>query len=216
MNKEYPKINTLWKRDAKNKFNIVEGDLSCPEFDSIKKWRISEKINGTNIRVTYSSMRSIIFCGKTDDADMPPFLAEYLNKTFFAEKMRLAFPDAPIDMIILFGEGYGSKIQSGGKYRPDCSFILFDVWIDGWWLERKNVEDIAQKLGLDIVPDLGLMTIQEAVGYVKGKAKSKIAQQELTAEGIVARSDPLMLFRNGNPIMWKLKVKDYVRLKPTS
>ena len=35
------------------------------------------------------------------------------------------------------------------------------------------------------------------------------AGSELTIEGVVVRSYPLMLFRDGSPIMWKLKVKDY-------
>ena len=34
----YPKINTIWKRDEKNKFNIIVGDYSCPEFENINKW----------------------------------------------------------------------------------------------------------------------------------------------------------------------------------
>ena len=32
-------------------------------------------------------------------------------------------------------------------------------------------------------------------------------------EGIVARSHPLMLFRNGNPVMFKLKAIDYKNLE---
>jgi ATP-dependent RNA circularization protein (DNA/RNA ligase family) len=207
---EYPKINTIWKRDEKH--IILEGELSCPEFDAIKLWNVTEKVDGTNIRVLYHKDREIIFAGKTNNAEIPSFLMEYLKKEFTQEKMLAAFPDAPVNKVILFGEEYGGKIQSGGKYRPDCSFILFDVWIDGWWLERKNVKDIAAKLGIDIVPDLGLMPMEEAINLVKNSAKSIIAQKDLVAEGIVARSSPLMLFRKGDPIMWKLKVRDYGRL----
>jgi len=40
------------------------------------------------------------------------------------------------------------KIQKGGgNYIADgVDFVLFDVWINGIWLERENVEDIAEKL----------------------------------------------------------------------
>lgn len=211
---KYPKINTIWKRDEKNRFNIIEGDFSCPEFDAIKQWHISEKIDGTNIRVNYSYDRKITFGGRTDDAQIPAFLFEFLQDKFRQETMDLAFKEPPTEKIILFGEGYGNKIRSAGKkYRDDCSFILFDVWIDGWWLEREKVDEIAKKLELDTVPDLGIMTTQEAIDFAKSATKSKIAQQELIAEGIVARSHPLMLFRNGEPIFWKLKVKDYTMLK---
>ena len=46
----YPKIETLFKRDEK--FNITD-EIRCPEFDNIKKWLITEKIDGTNIRIIY-------------------------------------------------------------------------------------------------------------------------------------------------------------------
>jgi len=57
------------------------------------------------------------------------------------------------------------------------------------------------------------MNISEATSLVRLIFKSKIAEENREAEGIVARSHPLMLFRNSNPIMWKLKIKDYGGIK---
>ena len=57
--------------------------------------------------------------------------------------------------VILFGEGYGPRIQKGGgKYRDDASFILFDVYLPqkNLWMKRDAVEDIAKTFGID-VPD---------------------------------------------------------------
>ena len=31
------------------------------------------------------------------------------------------------EQVILFGEGYGSKIQNGGNYSAEPNFILFDI-----------------------------------------------------------------------------------------
>ena len=212
---KYPKINTLWKRDENNKFNIIEGDYSCQEFDAIKKWHITEKIDGTNIRVYFNPIPNTIeFKGRTDEADIPKFLLKALFGIFTTKKLLEVFPTGK--EIVLYGEGYGNKIQSvGKKYREDNSFILFDVVVDGWWLERRNVEDIAKKLKIDVVPSLGIRTIQEVVSLVKGTFPSAISQQVLNSEGIVARSEPLMLFRDGSPIMWKLKSKDYLKLERT-
>jgi len=210
---KYPKINTLWKRDNKKVFNIIEGDFSCPEFDAIKKWHITEKIDGRNIRVYFEFFnKSVIFKGRTDNANIPKFLLKKLESMFSHEKLVECFPTA--EKVVLYGEGYGNKIQPVGyKYREDASFVLFDVLVDGWWLERENVEDIADKLNIDIVPSLGIKTLPEAVDLVKRGFHSKISKQRLCSEGVVARSSPLMLFRNGNPIMWKLKFKDYINLK---
>ncbi len=110
----------------------------------------------------------------------------------------------------MYGEGYGGKIQKGGGlYRNDPGFILFDVCWDGWWLERDNVKDIAAKLGIPSVPVIGIMGLEEAIGIVKASPNSMIAVEPKTIEGIVARSVPLMLFRDGSPVMWKLKVRDF-------
>ncbi len=218
--RKYPKIQTLWKRNEEDKFKIIEGEYSCPEFDLIKKWHITEKIDGTNIRIMFDlEIDKWIFGGRTDDAQIPTFLLKYLQEKFTDEKLNEIFfkdknEDCSIPSIILFGEGYGQKIQKvGEKYRKDNSFILFDVFIGGYWLERDNVKDIAKKLDIDSVPELGIMNIEEAVAFIKSKQKSKISEQELEIEGIVARTVPQMLFRNGEQIIWKLKVRDYKRLK---
>lgn len=210
---KYPKINTLWKRNEKDKFNIIEGDYSCPEFENIKQWHITEKIDGTNIRILYNG-KEPVFYGKTDKAQIPPFLLEYLKKIFTKELLSKQFPEAK-NGIILYGEGYGNKIQSGKRYRDDNSFILFDALIDGWWLEPDKVKQLAKELGIDYVPELGIRSIKEVISLIQGSYPSGISKQELNAEGIVARSHPLVLFRNGEPVMWKLKTKDYQKLRTT-
>jgi hypothetical protein len=121
---------------------------------------------------------------------------------FFSEVSRAVF----------FGEGYGPKIQGcGGRYRKDVSFILFDVHIDGWWLQKDAVLEIAQKLDVEHTINQAIMTTNEVVEYVKSKPISYIAEDRtLVMEGVIARSYPLMLFRQrGLPIMFKLKCKDF-------
>ena len=68
----------------------------------------------------------------------------------------------------LFMEGYGAKIQKGGgKYTKNQEFVLFDVKIDGWWLRRKDVEDIGNKLGIKVVPIVGRGTLHEMIKFVR-------------------------------------------------
>jgi ATP-dependent RNA circularization protein (DNA/RNA ligase family) len=206
---KYPKINTIWKRDENNKFGIIDGDYSRIEFAAVKKWNITEKIDGTNIRVIYKDS-VVSFAGRTDKAQIPPHLYEYLERTFTLSIMNELFGDTDIQDVILFGEGYGPKIQKGGGlYRDDVGFILFDAYIGRWWVLRDSIEDIASDIGIDCVPLIGTMGIDEAVKYVQSKPNSLIAKNPKLMEGIVARSYPLMLFRNGDPLMWKLKARDY-------
>ena len=78
----YPKINSLWKRelDTGRKYLIAD-EYACEEFKNIKTWRVTEKIDGTNIRIIYRdgvvSMR-----GRTDDAQIPPKLLTFLQANF--------------------------------------------------------------------------------------------------------------------------------------
>jgi len=208
---KYPKIETLFKRDENFK---ITNEIRLPEFENIKQWLITEKIDGTNIRIIFNREEGyLVFRGRTDNAQMPTFLYEALLKMFSIEKFIEIFPDAK--EVCLYGEGYGARIQKGGgNYNKGNSFRLFDVWIDGWWLEWDSVEEIAGKLGIGTVPVWGLMSPETAITYVKGTPHfSSIAEEEngkfITAEGIVARAYPMLLFRNGTPVKFKLKVKDY-------
>lgn len=208
VNTKYPKINTIWKRDEQNNFKIIEGDFSKAEFANVKNWQVTEKIDGTNIRVAFDG-KSVRFDGRTDEAQIPAHLYAALQDIFTVEKLGEALNLAE-GKAILYGEGYGAKIQKGGGlYRKDAGFILFDVWTDGWWLERDNVNDIAKKLGVSSVPVIGTMDYQAAIDYVKARPNSTVAAEPKTIEGVVARSVPMMLFRDGTPIMWKIKVKDF-------
>lgn len=173
---------------------------------------IDEKVDGTNIRIFFEPDDPVspTFGGRTDDAQIPTHLLTHLQHTFTRDKLLKQFPTSK--RVVLFGEGYGPKIQAcGAKYRKDVSFILFDVWIDGWWLQKERVLEIASDLEIEHTINQQIMTTAEVVEFVKSKPKSYIAEDpDLVMEGIIARSAPLMLFRQGKtPIMFKLKVRDF-------
>ncbi len=206
---KYPKIKTLWKRDEK-KWNIIPGDYSCEEFKNVQKWHVTEKVDGTNIRIMWNGT-SVIFGGRTDNAQIPCYLLENLQKIFTVDKIQSVFGDSDV---ILFGEGYGPKIQKGGGlYCKDPSFILFDVFIGNWWIKQEDLQGIADDLGIKRVPIVGIMTEKEIEEYVKNSPESICAEQKRESEGVMCRSEPLMLFRNKRPIMFKLKVKDYEKTR---
>ena len=210
---KYPKIDTLWKRDEKTHL-IVEGDYSRAEFPNIKYWEVSEKIDGTNTRIRWKDGKREV-AGRTLEATIPKRLMEAINTRLNEKLLKEVFGVSEKE-VILYGEGYGAGINKAGKrYRKDNDIILFDVRIDGWWLERKNVEDIAEQLGIYAVPTTNKMTIDEIVDFVKSEQPSRMAIEDptLTMEGVVARASPQMLFRDGTPIMFKLKVKDYRKLE---
>lgn len=218
----YPKIQTIFNRDEKT-FKVKEDEIRLPEFSNIKRWWVTEKIDGTNIRVVVGKSVEgweIVIKGRTENAQIPAFLLDYLNDVFTANKFEVAFPEIMFGtIIVLYGEGYGANIQKGGNYRPsDVSFRLFDVKVGEWWLEPENIKDVAVEIGIQTVPCIGILTSEKAVEFIKSKPTSLVANfdggnPEYPMEGIVARSYPLVLRRNGERVMWKLKVKDFAHYR---
>jgi hypothetical protein len=205
---EYPKIDTLFERDLKT-FVVDPGKLKSPVLGTINLWDVTEKIDGTNIRVTLGEFGAVQFGGRTDNAQLPADLLMHLVNTFSAEKLKSVFwLDGNPVSVVLYGEGYGAGIQKGGTYRPDKSVIFYDVLVCGkWWLDKAAVDDVAAKLGVETVPYLGRMTLEEIVTLVREPFTSKIGTA--MAEGVVARPIEPLFDRKGARIIIKLKTRDF-------
>ena len=109
---------------------------------------------------------------------------------------------------MLYGEGYGAGIQKVGvNYRPDKDFVLFDVRVGRWWLQRQDVEGIASMLGLDVVPVVGRSTLFDAIDIVREGIRS--AWGDFQAEGVVARPAVELARRDGSRIIAKIKCRDF-------
>lgn len=212
--KPYSKIDTVFKRDEQTK-RIIEGAYTIPEFAYLKDntWVFTEKVDGTNIRVMWNGS-AVTFGGKTDDAQMPVTLLYRLQELFDGERNRGLFAATfnraeETPQVTLYGEGYGAKIQKGGgRYKPDgADFVLFDVKIDEWWLQRESIEDIAAKLGIDVVPILGEGTLAEAIALTRTGFASRWG--DFPAEGIVVKPKVEIKTRKGDRIITKIKQRDF-------
>ena len=206
----YQKIRTLFERNPNNLKEVIEGKFALPEFEYLQnnKWVGTEKIDGTNIRIILDG--NIQFRGKTDKADIPPFLLEYLQNKFTLEKTSSIFFN---ESVCIYGEGYGVKIQKGGNYLADSNgFILFDIKIGEIFLQRDSLEIIADDIGVPIVPIVHTGTLSEMVEIVKNGFKSVIAEDKnYLAEGLVLKPAVVMLNREGERIISKLKSKDFFK-----
>lgn len=215
---EYHKIQSVYLRDPANRHKtFLDGQWSLPEFGFLARneWHWTEKVDGTNVRVFYDG-EAVRFGGRTEAAQMPVFLLERLQALFPVEKLDAAFPDVEAAMragtlgsVMLYGEGYGAKIQKGGgNYKPDgVDFVLFDVQIGGVYLERQNVEDVAAKMGLRVVPVLGKGTLEDAIAMAKAGFDSTWGP--FKAEGLVMRPATELLTRRGHRLITKVKHKDF-------
>ena len=207
---KYHKIQTVYLRDPETKFRtLLDGQWALPEFEYLaeNEWIFTEKIDGTNIRIDWNCEK-VSIGGRTDNAQIPAFLVVKLMDIFPADKFIGLYPELPMT---IYGEGYGAKIQKGGgNYIPDgVDFIAFDVLINGNYQERKDLEDIAGKLGVNIVPVVGVGSLRGAVEFVRTGFSSYIGTQE--AEGLVMRPTTELRSRTGQRIISKIKHKDFAK-----
>lgn len=221
---EYQKINTLFKRDGNN--IIILDEYSKPEFKYLEnlEFECTEKIDGTNIRIELDRVTEyewkMEFKGRTDKANIPMNLEKRLHYLFDNVDWNVVF-SAPNNVeigthITIYGEGYGRKIQKvGSSYmHDDNNFILFDVKVGNWWLSRDACQGIAYIIGIDVVPLIGMMTIPEAIEYVRTGFNSIISEdRELKAEGLVLKTPYGLQFRNGERIILKIKTCDFKKYK---
>lgn len=297
----YQKINTIFKRDINNIIMPYDG-LAVPELEWLRplKFLASEKVDGTNIRIEIKPYLSevngrvslyipIEIKGKTDNAQIPKLLEEYMHKTFISSdgksydgicdnfiKVIKAFGyeksvyttrdsvegqrwvDCPeviekmladgyihkigshtinigtdhekeiIDYGItkqpphftIYGEGYGKGIQKAGPHyiKDGVSFRGFDVkYTDpntktSMYLNNDKRDAIFDEIGIEKVPDMGEMTIDEAIEFVKKGFISNISEdREFLAEGLVLKTPDGLLTRRGERIIFKVKHGDFVK-----
>lgn len=213
--KEYTKIETLNKREESGNHKLIEGSFRNETVEFLKdvEWIGTEKVDGTNIGVVWDGHR-VSFQGRTEKADIPSPLLETLEEKFGGNVMEEVFEQIFGDnQVILFGEGYGNKINKiGNKYLNNKNdFILFDVYFPekDLWLKRESLEDIATKLNIKIVPIIFRGSLEDGIKFVKSKPLSIVAESDLVIEGIVCRPRVDIKDRMGNRVIVKIKVCDY-------
>ena len=145
-----------------------------------------------------------------ENTEINDFEFRKMNGTFYA----VYTEEIPV---YIYGEFYGKGIQKcGGNYDKDNKrFSVFDICQQGWYVPIDMLQDYCDKLGLDIAPYIGQMTIAEAERMVVNGFKTRVANAsnpDFIEEGIVAR--PIIPIKDprGNRIIVKIKYCDYAEL----
>ena len=206
---EYPKIPNIFKREIYGENKLLKWEYSSVELEYLSKcdWQWTEKVDGTNIRIIWDG-HSVSFMGRTDKAQIPAHLVNRLNELFGGTNKEEIFEQVFGETeVILFGEGFGEKIQAKGGLYGSVDFILFDVLINNIWLKRKDVENIAEQFNIKCVPVVGVGSLEEAVAYIETHPKSLLRDFEM--EGIVCRPCCELNDRLGKRIIVKIKCRDF-------
>ena len=211
---EYNKIETVYERDTDGSKKLMIGKFRDETVGFLKllEWDWTEKVDGTNIRVHWDGHK-VEFGGRTDKAQIPVPLMNRLIELFGGETNAQIFEQAFGEReVILFGEGYGAKIQNGGDYTEDgksVDFILFDVMICDNYQNRLTVNAVAKMFNIESVPLVGRGTLDDAVRYIMTHPKSWLGSCKHDMEGVVCRPVYELKDRCGKRIIVKIKWQDF-------
>lgn len=211
---EYPKIYAPWKRDAEtNKLTELPVDSLAGQFMATD-WNFhwSEKIDGVNIRVMWDG-HNVRYGGRTNDAQFAATFLNYLQDRFTQELFE-EFTGSSKVMLVGEGVGPGAGHKGSTRYSSETEFILFDVYIPdlenrlgGWWLQPYNVSEVATQWGIREAETVDLCGLDTMRGAIEDGLKSHYG--DFTAEGAVGRPLGGLVRRNGDPIIYKVKTRDF-------
>ena len=202
---KYPSIWT-YEEYSKNSSN--------PNPDKLY-WHTEEKIDGMNICIEYED--GVISYFGREKSELPSTYLDFLKKLIFVGDLNKIMPLGK--NYALYGELYGSDIGVNSKhYGEDLQFTLFDIYIQSdtptgfIWLSRDNVKDIATKLNIKTPAEFGsfkfkyVKTLLSNMYDKEAGFLTKIAGSFI--EGLVLRTEPLLLNRKHERLLFKLKKED--------
>ena len=183
-------------------------DLRIMEF---KECFALEKIHGTSAHISWKDNKIIYFSGGEKHLKF----VNYFDDT----ELQLLFEEHFFDMeITLFGEAYGGSQQGmSDTYGKELKFIVFDVKIEGAWLNVLNAENVTKKMNLEFVDYLKITTDLEAIDAERNKPSVQATRNGIEGfkkrEGIVLRPLEEYSDKRGNRIITKHKNAEFSETK---
>lgn len=221
---EYPKTENLYARDPDTMRLITRHRSEEPSL--IARWFVTEKIDGTNMRLLYDpSTGEVEVRGRSDRANIARDLEATMLEMCPVDALERVFGEfvgSRDGTVTIFGEGYGAGIQGGGDYSPTKTFAAFDImyhWPDGKdsWCNPSTSWELFAQLGVSTVPTIppsgtgvGLDNLRSHVHELMNSG-SRIGGG--ASEGVVARTDPYLFGQNGSRVMFKLKCADLLEVE---
>lgn len=171
-------------------------------------WVYSRKIDGENIRIQWDGEQAL-WNGKSNAFQCSAEFTDYMNRTFLEEIFEEKFGREKV--VTLFGEKMGPKTQGNELGLEKDEVILYDVNINGTWLDTNNVIEVARYFGLrtvyDFMPNNQYSNWGTLQWLIEACANGKFEDWE----GIVARPAVEVRDQAGHRIIVKIKNKDYLR-----
>jgi len=221
--KSYHSIETVFTRNKQT--NVLDfGTIRNSVNEFIPEWAVSEKIDGTNIRVIVT-LAGVEIRGRTDNANIHPELIKTVEALFdhstliayFTEYRGKELPEAW--SVTFYGEGYGAGIQKGGCYSATKKFRCFDLLLgESWWTADTEMRRICADLRIPTAPWLGITTVipqtRDELLALFPDGDSQVAIFDngtagVLPEGVVAKPLVPLFDTHGDRVMWKLTFREW-------
>lgn len=176
-----------------------------------------EKIHGTSahfsLKIEGGLPQINFFSG---GASYEAFKALFIEGELFTRLM--TFLREPLTEVIIFGEAYGGKMQGmSATYGPELKFIVFDVKLNGRWLNVPEAEAVAEAAGLEFVDYVRISTKLADIDAERAKPSVQARRNGVTEpkerEGIVLRPIEEAYDQRGNRIITKHKNDSFKETK---
>jgi len=232
--KPYSSIETLYVRSKEtNKLDFSQ--IRSPEWEAVRDWCFTEKVDGTNIRVIVTN-QDITVKGRSDNATLPPGIKDAVFAMFNHERIIEHFkegkPNAilPDDWCVTFyGEGYGPGIKGSDpmQYKPQGAkkgFRCFDIKFGGpesnHWCDIEQWQYLCINLGILPVNLIGwysepLPTGRDAAYNMmqtylpRSYCALEDGGTQEHGEGFVARPEYPLFNRWGERLIFKLTRREF-------
>ena len=171
-----------------------------------------EKIHGTSAHIgwKFETKQINFFTGENYSLFLTLFDEEFLIKKF--EEI---FPDQDV---VIFGEHYGGKCQGmSNTYGKESKFIGFDVKVGYVWLNVPNAEDVCNQFNVEFIHyikiESNLSNFEAERDAPSVQAIRNGVTENKKREGIVLRPLTEMRTNNGERVISKFKLDDFIETK---
>lgn len=187
---KYPSLTNAYKQEF-----IFKAMETVP--DDIL-WYVTEKVHGANFQimmygdeVAVASRNGISDLSFFNLEHSEEFMIEYERCIYLLSHLREIYGKVNIS---IFGEVYGGKIQKGIFYSDAKRFRVFDITIDGIFLDRNDCLEYYDKFNIEYCTTIIQGTLQECLEHSNqfdSLIDAELTQEEVregnTCEGIVIR-----------------------------
>lgn len=164
-----------------------------------------EKVHGTSAHISFKKSRTPQLHFSSGGEKHDRFVS-----LFDPVKLSADLEALPFEEVVIFGEAYGGK-QQGMKevYGPELRFIVFDVKTDDQWLIVPTMTQVANSLGLEVVPWYRVSTDLQVLNDERDKPSEVAMRRGMgdnkPREGIVLRPPIEATLSDGRRIIAKHK-----------